>query len=30
LRRDGPSKAPIDQGNATAIVDYLAETKGAK
>jgi hypothetical protein len=23
-------KAPIDQGNATAIVDYLAETKGAK
>ena len=23
-------KAPIDQRNATAIVDYLAETKGAK
>jgi cytochrome c5 len=23
-------KAPIDQGNATAIVDYLWETKGAK
>jgi hypothetical protein len=23
-------KAPIDQGNATAIVDYLVETKGAK
>jgi len=23
-------KAPIDRGNATAIVDYLAETKGAK
>jgi cytochrome c5 len=23
-------KAPIDQGNATAIVDYLSETKGAK
>ena len=23
-------KAPINQGNATAIVDYLSETKGAK
>jgi hypothetical protein len=23
-------KAPIDQGNAAAIVDYLSETKGAK